>query len=323
MKTKKLGRTGIDIPVFGIGTGFLGGRARSGDFSQMDEDLGVRTIVDAVEAGCRLIDTAPLYCATKSEKMIGRALRARPDLKEGLIVTTKVGQTVEGRDYSYDAIMKNVEDSQKRLGLDQFEILYVHDAMNVPIEQILGKGGAVEALRKLQEEGVVRFIGTAANDPDANGPFIETGEFDVAVVADAWSLLNQRASTWIFPAAEKHDVGIVLATPLERGLLATGPTQANQYLNRNFSEAVLNHVGKLKNLCLDYEIPMVAVALQWCLRHPMVSTIIPGVSNPEEALQNLEAVSVEIPDQFWNDLEPLVMDMSDSRFIVEIKDVIE
>jgi D-threo-aldose 1-dehydrogenase len=82
-------------------------------------------------------------------------------------------------------------------------------------------------------------------------------------------------------------------------------------------------VGKLKNLCLDYEIPMVAVALQWCLRHPMVSTIIPGVSNPEEALQNLEAVSVEIPDQFWNDLEPLVMDMSDSRFIVEIKDVIE
>tara|TARA_B100000212_G_scaffold316477_1_gene271403 strand:+ start:11329 stop:11577 length:249 start_codon:yes stop_codon:yes gene_type:complete len=57
--------------------------------------------------------------------------------------------------------------------------------------------------------------------------------------------------------------------------------------------------------------------------HPMVSTIIPGVSNPEKALQNLEAVSVEIPDQFWNDLERLVMDMSESRFIVEIKDVIE
>ena len=55
----------------------------------------------------------------------------------------------------------------------------------------------------------------------------------------------------------------------------------------------------------------------------MVSTIIPGVSNPEEALQNLEAVSVEIPDQLWNELEPLVMDMSDLRFIVEMKDVIE
>ena len=64
---------------------------------------------------------------------------------------------------------------------------------------------------------------------------IEYEEFNVAVVADAWSLLNQRAITWIFPAAEKHGVGIVLATPLERGLLATGSTQANQYLNRDFS----------------------------------------------------------------------------------------
>ena len=145
----------------------------------------------------------------------------------------------------------------------------------------------------------------------------------MAVVADAWSLLNQRASTWIFPAAEKHDVGTVLAMPPERGLLATCPTQANQNLNRDFSESVLDHVGKIKNLCLDYEIPMVAVALQWCLRHPMVSTIIPAVSNPEEALQNLEAVSVEIPDQFWNDMEPLVMDLSNSKFVVDIKDVIE
>jgi aryl-alcohol dehydrogenase-like predicted oxidoreductase len=59
------------------------------------------------------------------------------------------------------------------------------------------------------------------------------------------------------------------------------------------------------------------------LRDPMVSTIIPGVSNPEEALQNLEAVSVEIPDQFWNEMEPLVMELSDSKFVVDIKDVIE
>ena len=59
------------------------------------------------------------------------------------------------------------------------------------------------------------------------------------------------------------------------------------------------------------------------LRDPMVSTIIPGVSNPEEVLQNLEAVSVEIPDQFWNEMEPLVMELSDSKFVVDIKDVIE
>ncbi|MCZ6671607.1 MAG: aldo/keto reductase [Verrucomicrobia bacterium] len=302
-----------------MGTGFLGGRNPSGDPSELDEELGVETVIEAIEAGCSLIDTAPIYGQTKSEVMIGKALRARPDLREGLIVTTKVGQTVEGRDYSYDAIMRNVEASQQRLGMESFEILYVHDAINVPMENVLGKGGTLEALRKLQDDGVVRFIGTAANDPDTNGPFIETGEFDVAVVADAWSLLNQQAQHLIFPAAKKYNVGIALATPHERGLLATGPKANNRYLNRRFSSEIIAHVGKLQNLCVEFDIPLVAVSLQWCLRHPMISTVIPGVANPAEARQNIEVGSMEIPESFWQELEPLINDWTESRYVVEIK----
>jgi D-threo-aldose 1-dehydrogenase len=322
MKKRTLGRTGLEVPTIGIGTGFLGGRNASGEPCELDEELGVQTVIEAIEAGCGLIDTAPLYGQSKSETMIGKALRLRPDLKAGLIVTTKVGQTVNGRDYSYDAIMKNVEDSQQRLGLETFEILYVHDAINVPMDDVLGKGGTLEALRKLQDDGVVRFIGTAANDPDTNGPFIETGEFDVAVVADAWSLLNQQAEHLIFPAAKKHNVGIALATPLERGLLATGPTSDNRYLNRSFSPEILAHVGKIQKLCHEFEIPLVAVALQWCVRHPMVSTVIPGVANPAEARQNIEAGSMEIPEGLWQKLEPLIKDWTDSRYVVEIKEIL-
>ena len=141
-------------------------------------------------------------------------------------MTTKVGRTAAGRDYGYDAVMRSVEASRERLGLDRFEIVYIHDPMGLPLEEVLGKDRALGALRKLQDEGVVGFVGAAANDPDANGPFIETGEFDVAVVPDAWSLLNQSAERYIFPAVEKHDVGIAVATPIERGLLATGPIGA-------------------------------------------------------------------------------------------------
>jgi D-threo-aldose 1-dehydrogenase len=320
MKTKVLGRTGLKVPIIGMGAAFLGGRAAGNDpCAELDEDLGVQTVITAIEAGCSLIDTAPLYGQLKSEQMIGDALRARPDLKSGLIVTTKVGQTAEGRDYGYDAIMRNVEQSQERLGLDTFEILYVHDAINVPMEKVLGQGGTLEALRKLQDEGTVRFIGTAANDPDANGPFIETGEFDVAVVADAWSLLTQQASHLIFPAAKMHNVGIALATPFERGLLATGPTGDNRFLNRNFTPEILTHVGLINKICDEFDIPIAAVALHWCLRHPLVSTVIPGVANLVEAQQNMEIAAMEIPEELWQRIDPLIIDWTDSKFIEPVK----
>ena len=323
MKTNTLGRTGLKIPEMGFGTAFLGGRDKSGGYDQFDLELGAETIVKAIEAGCRFFDTAPLYSDSRSETMIGMALRSRPDLKESLIVTTKVGQIIGSRDYSYDAILRNVEDSQKRLDLDRFEILYVHDAINVPMEEVMGKGGALEALRKLQGEGIVNHIGTAANDPDANGPYIETGEFDVALVADAWSLINQRANQYIFPAAKKHNVGIIVATPLERGLLATGPTEDNRYLNRNFSSEIIAHVGQIQDLCKKFDLPLLAVSLQWCLNHPQVSSIVPGISHIHEAKENMAAVSMDIPTSFWLELEPLVKDWTDLNFVVEAKDFLK
>src|SRR5690606_34160503 len=144
------------------------------------------------------------------------------------------------------------------------------------------------------------------NDPETNADYIETGEFDAAVVPEAWSLLNQLATQRILPAAEKHNVGLVVATSLERGLLATGPTSGINYLNRNFSQACLDHVAKIQNLCRDHGIPLVAASLQWCVRHPQVASSVPGARTPEEAVQNARAAEVTIPDAFWMDLEPLV-----------------
>ena len=315
MREKVLGRTGLKVPIVGLGTVFIGGQLEGGSPGQLDEERGIATVEAAMKAGCTLIDTAPLYGNFVSEKIIGRALRANPELAKGVTVTTKVGRSAEGRDYSYDAVMRSVEGSQKRLGLDRFEILYVHDAMGVPIDEVIGKDRALGALRKLQDEGVVNFVGTATNDPDANGSFIETGEFDVAVVPDAWSLLNQSANRTIFPAAEKHNVGIALATPIERGLLATGPIAGADYLNRNFTPEILAHAGKIKAVCDDHGVPMVAAALQWCVRHPLVATTIPGARTAEEAVQNTEAGLADLSDAFWLDLEPLVQDFYEDGYI--------
>ncbi len=314
MKKKTLGRTGLEVPIVGLGTAFIGiptpeqAAIEYKGPSQMNHDLGVQTAVSALEAGCALIDTAVIYGRTRSEKMIGEALRLRPDLAKKCIVTTKVGKrlTLDTFDYSADFVAKSVEESLARLGLDHFEIVYVHDAMGASMEDIFGRGKIMETLRSLQKKGIIRFIGTASNDPETNASLIETGEFDVAVVCEAWSLINQLAYKRILPAAIKHNVGLVIAAPLERGLLATGPSEGMIYDDRRFSADCLSHVALIKALCEKYSIPMVAAALQWCTRHPQVSATIPGARVPEEAVSNLRAGELEISEAFWIELEPLI-----------------
>ncbi|MDO8483133.1 MAG: aldo/keto reductase [bacterium] len=314
MKTKKLGRTGLEVPIVGLGTAFIGiptaeqaAREYSGP-SQMNHDLGVQTVIAALDAGCMFIDTAVAYGKTRSERMIGEALKLRPDRAKQCIVTTKVGKslTLDTFDYSADFVARSIEESLGRLGLDHFEIVYVHDAMGASMEDVFGKGRIVETLRRFQDRGIIRFIGTASNDSEVNATLIETGEFDVAVVCEAWSLLNQLALRRILPAAEKHNVGLVVAAPLERGLLATGPLEGMIYDDRHFSRECLEHVARIMLLCGQWQIPMAAAALQWCTRHPQVSSTIPGARVSEEAVQNIRAGEFLIPEAFWKELEPFV-----------------
>ena len=313
IRTKRLGRTELQLPIVGIGTAFVGIPTQNqtvGEYegapSQVDRELGVRTIVAAIDAGCTFIDTAALYGRSLSETIIGEALRERPAAKASLTISTKAGRTHEGHDYSFDAVVRSVHDSLERMGVDSVDIVYIHDPMGYPMGQVLSDRGALAALRHLQDQGLLKFIGAAANDPPTNLEYIKTGEFDAAVIADSWSLINRTAERGIFAAAAQHDVGLVAATPVERGLLVTGPRANAKYLNRVFSEECLDHVSRIQQLCRRYAAPMLAVALQWCSRHPQVASTIPGARIPSEAETSMAAAQLEIPDALWTALQPLV-----------------
>lgn len=294
MNYKTLGRTGLRVSCVGLGAAWL------------DEEKGVETVWAAVEGGCTLIDTAALYGNGKSEEIIARAFVAKPDLAKGVIVTTKVGHWPQGFDYSYDMSMRCVERSMEKLKVKHFPLLYIHDAPKEVFNKVMGKEGTLAALRKLRNEGVVDYIGIAVNDPEHNAPYIETGEFDAAVVPEAYSLLNQVAEERIFPAVKKYNMGVVIATPLEKGLLATGVQSGVKYPARQFSEECLAHVSKIESLCKRYGISLAAAALQFCTRHPLITTTIPGARTPEEARHNAKAGSEQIPEAFWEELKPLV-----------------
>ncbi len=313
MRKKRLGRTELQVPIVGIGTAFTGIPTQNktvGEYedapSQVDQELGVATLVAAIDAGCTFFDTAALYGRSLSETMLGETLRQRPAAKDSIIISTKAGSSFAGYDYSFDGIQRSVQGSLERLGLDSVDIVHIHDAMGQPMEAVLSERGALGALRHLQKQGLLKHIGTAANDPATNLTYIKTGEFDAAVIADAWSLINQIAAREIFAAADQHDVGLVSATPLERGLLVTGPQAGTKYLNRRFGQDCLDQVRQIQRLCARYAVPMLAVALQWCTRQAPVASTIPGARIPEEAESSIAAAQLEIPAPLWADLQPLI-----------------
>jgi len=309
MQIKTLGRTGFRIGVIGLGGAPLG-RLTTPEQARQAIDMLHAVCERHPQDGLLLLDTAGLYGQGQSESLIGEALRERPDLREHVLVATKVGQCPRGFGYTYDETLPRIEASLERLGMERLPLVHIHDAPQELLPTVMGKGGCLEALRKLQGEGVIEHIGIAVNDPTDNTPYIETGEFATAVVPEAFSLLTQVAEERIFPAAERFGMGITIATPIERGLLASGvaPFRAGEvtFSARNFSGECLAHVERIQAVCAARGVSLLAAALQFIVRHPQVTAAIPGADTVEQALANCAAADEPIPDSFWTALQPLI-----------------
>jgi D-threo-aldose 1-dehydrogenase len=302
---KVLGKTGLQVTTLGAGCAWLGRRADA----SIDQEMGVAAVLAALDAGIRLIDTASMYSQGLAERMVGDALRQRPDLAGSVVVETKV-RDVRDFGYTADETRRSVETSLERMGVDHIPMMFVHDPPAGILERVMAADGALGALRQLQSQGVIGHIGIASNNPWDNAPYVETGEFEAAVVPDAFSLISQVARERIFPAAERFGMGVVVATPLERGLLATGTKalRPEDHINRSFSPEVLQHVEHIEQMCSDYGVSLLAAALQYVVRHPLVSTTIPGFRSPDQPAASVAAMLEPIPDGFWRDVEPLVRD---------------
>lgn len=308
MRTRELGRTGIEVTTFGLGCAMLGVR-----MGEVNERAGVEIVATAMKAGVRLLDVAALYPAVMSgmsERIVGQALKENPELAEKVVVETKVGHLPEGFDYTYDMTMRGVAGSLERLQVDHIPIIYIHDAPKEGFDRVMGKGGTLEALRKLQSEGVIGHIGTASNLPENNIVYIETGEFEAAVIPEFYSLLNRLATERVFPAAERFNMGLVVATPYETGLLAVGVDRffgmPERDTRRRFSKECLDHVRDIEAICARYGVSLAAASLQYILRHPQVTAVIPSARDTNELRANLRASVERAPDEFWAELAPLL-----------------
>jgi D-threo-aldose 1-dehydrogenase len=316
---------GLAFTAIGFGTAPLGNLYRP-----LTERDAQATLDAAWDIGCRYFDTAPLYGLGLAETRLNGFLRRHQ--AERVLLSTKVGRLLErcspsertgiGRffdtpnrreryDYSYDGVMRSLEFSLERLGVDAIDILYCHDvdvfthgspeAADKRIAEFMN--GGYQALDKLRAEGVVKAIGAGVNEWQICEVLAKAGDFDLFLLAGRYTLLEQDSLQSFLPLCEAKGIGIVLGGPFNSGILATGPTPGAFYNYDPAPAHILERVGSIEAICKAHGVPLAAAALQFPLAHPAVVSVIPGGQSAGELHQNVEALRHPIPSALWADLK--------------------
>jgi aryl-alcohol dehydrogenase-like predicted oxidoreductase len=297
--TRALGRTGLNVSVLGYGAWGISQHMWVG----ADDDRSLASLGAAIEAGVNFIDTALAYGDGHSERLVGRAVR---ESERAVYVATKIppknGQWpaqpgVDPDDaFPADWIRTCTERSLDHLGLEAIDLQQFH----VWSDEWVGRGSWIDAIEQLKADGTIRSFGISINEHDSDNALrlLETGLVDAVQVL--YNIFDQSAADRLFAAASEANVGVIVRVPFDEGAL-TGHIRPdtefsegdwrNRYFAGNRKQEVWDHVTAITDdLSIEIgELP--AVALRFCLSHPAVSTVIPGMSRVENVQANVAAAN--------------------------------
>jgi D-threo-aldose 1-dehydrogenase len=322
----RLSSQNLAVSELGFGTAPLGNL-----YKAISDEAAHAALEDAWNAGIRYYDTAPLYGLGLSETRLNRFLRTKP--REDYVLSTKVGRLMmpsdaknrtgngkwfdvplrqERYDYSYDGVMRSVEFSYERLGINKIDILYVHDlcifthgskeASDARIAEFFDTGG-YDAMVKLRDEGVVSAIGGGINEWEVCETLAKRGDFDVFLLAGRYTLLEQSALDSFLPLCEARGIKIVTGGPYNSGILASGPVKGAFYNYDPAPQEILDRVAAIEAVCASHGVSLKAAALQFPLLHPTHLTVIPGAQTAQELGDNVAVYEADIPPSLWSDLK--------------------
>jgi aryl-alcohol dehydrogenase-like predicted oxidoreductase len=301
LEYRDLGQTGMHVSEISLGTWAFGG-----EWGTVSEDDAYAALNRAVDLGVNLLDTADVYGDGRSEKLIGRLLKDRPD--DEILVATKAGRrldphTPEG--YVYDNLSAFVERSLQNLGVEALDLLQLH----CPPTEVYRQDSTFEALDRLQESGKVRNYGVSVEKVEEARMALDYP--GVATVQIIFNVFRQKPAEEFFPLAEERNVGILARVPLASGLLS-GKMRSDRAFteddHRNFNregqafdrgetfsgvdfETGLLAAEELKQLVPEGN-TLAQFALRWILMHPAVSCAIPGGKKTSQVEDNVAAAEM-------------------------------
>ncbi len=306
MERRPLGRTGLMLPALSFGASSLGQEFRSVDLQEALTSVRV-----ALDLGMNFIDTSPFYGRGMSEVLLGVALRGVP--RDSYILGSKLGRYDKDHfDFSAKRVVESVDVSLHRMGVDHLDIMLCHDIEFVEMSQIVNE--TLPALRKIQEQGKVRFIGISGYPMKIFKYVLDQVPLDVILSYNHYTLQNSMLADLV-PYLKEKNVGIMNAAPFSARLLTNAPLppwhKATPLVRRLCKQAA-DH-------CAANGGDIAELALQFSMAHPDMATCVVGSANPhnirswaawaetplnEELLEEVETILEPIHNWFYVEGRP-------------------
>ena len=293
--------TQLQVTRLGMGTAPIGNL-----YSPLDDAEAIETVQRSFENGIRFFDTAPLYGTGEAERRLGSALRGIP--RDEVVIQTKVGRIVRPDrsiyfDYSRDGVMKSLEDSLERLGMDRVDILLVHDPdyENAEVHYQQAMDEAFPALVDLREQGVIGAVGAGMNQWEMVWEFAKKIDVNCFLLAGRYTLLEQTSLDFLDWCTE-NDVSIFLGGVYNSGILATGPVSGAKYEYMDAPEEILAKARRLQEITTGHGVPLHVAALHFARAHPAIASLVIGSATAAEADDNRAIWDVETPAAMWQEL---------------------
>jgi D-threo-aldose 1-dehydrogenase len=301
---RPLGRTGPEVSPVCIGTSPLASMPALYGY-EVAGDRAEATILATLRGPFNFMDTSNNYGGGSAERRIGRALAAAGGLPPGFVLATKVDADPDTGDFSGERVKRSVQESLERLGLDRVSLMYLHDPeYHLTFAEAMARGGPVEALTALRDQGVLGHLGVAGGPVRLMRDFIATGQFDAVLSHNRFTLVDRSAGPLMDDACQRG-VAFVNGAPYGGGMLAKGPDMQAKYAYRPASEAVQGAVRAMQRACAAHGVPLAAAALQFSLRDPRVVSTVVGVSEPSRIEEITALMSEQIPAGLWAQLDSL------------------
>jgi len=294
---RRLGKTGLTIPVIPFGTQGFGN-----NFGFVTDEEAVALIKHAISLGVNHFDCA--RCYGDSLRKLGLALREIR--REDMIITGRLcchsaaqwGFYGEGTpDYSAERVIVDVEDQLAILGTDYFDGMLIHDP--VQIEPTLAKGGTLEGMLRLKTRGLVRNVGYGMRQHDFHLQAIATGDVDFLLCFNNYNLIRQTAADELLPAATAAGLGIMNGWSILRGLLTGIDIDEARAKGRYQKDPDVDAANTIRQWSLEEDINLLQLAIQFCLREDRIHGNPLGSLNVEQLEANVWAASMPLPYSVW------------------------
>jgi aryl-alcohol dehydrogenase-like predicted oxidoreductase len=267
MQTRTLGKTTLELPILSFGASSLGQ-----EFRKVDVNEALKCVPTAIDLGLNFIDSSPFYGRGLSECLLGLALRGIP--RDRYLLGTKLGR-YSGKHFDFSArrVVESVDLSLERMGADYLDICLCHDIEFVEMQQIVDE--TLPALRKIQQQGKVRYVGISGYPMNIFRFVLEQAPLDCVLSYNHYTLQNTMFGDLV-PYLHSKGVGVMNAAPFAARLLSNDPLPAWH----RATPAVREVARKAAEHCATRGVDIAKLALQFSIRNPAMTTCVTGSANP-------------------------------------------